>query len=124
MPMNRPTRLILLLAFPLSVFVSCASDSQEPQGTHLSPEKMEALLFDLQLADIYSTMARPDTAAASNVRDADSLAFFYTEILAHHGVTAELFNLSMDWYESHPAQLEPITTRISDRLAALSGEKE
>jgi len=109
----------LLLLF----LYGCTPAQQQHDHHHLPAATMEQVLLDMQLAEVYSAMAHPDSITV-NVKDMDSLACFYTEILGHYGITQEAFVSSMKWYETHPEELDRIYTRISERLTVMSGKEK
>ncbi len=77
-------------------------------GPHLPKEEMQKVLLDVQLAEVYSTMAPKDTTGVAGSESADSLAAFYREVLAHHHTTAQEFMQSLDWYRAHPDELDSV----------------
>jgi len=91
-----------------------------PQGDHIPPAKMEKILDDLQMAEMYSTMVAKDTGAYKGpVRNIDSLAHYYKVILAHYNVTINELNKSLDWYRNNPEQLDSVYTHMIPQLTSL-----
>lgn len=95
---------IFLSAFYILFICSCKGS-----GPPLPREKMEKVMLDVQLAEVYSSLMPQDSAAkATTAKNNDSLAIFYKEILAHHQVTAADFITSLDWYRAHPDELDSV----------------
>ncbi len=118
-----PARFLLpVVSVLLLGWISCTRDPARQSVPPVSPEVMERLLFDLQVADVYSTMLQPDSLPPVNVKNKDSLAFFYHEILSHHGITEDELMTAMKWYEEHPAELEAIYGRIQAHLTELGNQ--
>lgn len=92
------------------VFAAVACKSDEP--AHLSAEKMQAVLKDIQVAETYSTMVARDSLHMTNEKNADSLALYYKEIFQHHHITRQEFESSMKYYEQHPDDLDSIYGRV------------
>lgn len=112
----------------LFVLVCCCSllscNFFKPKEDHLSPDKMAKVLTDLQVAEMYSTMVGRDTAAhKGQEKNLDSLAHYYKEILAHHQVSLDELNKSLEWYRQNPDQLDSVYTAMIPQLTALQGLK-
>lgn len=88
----------------------------QQQKEHLPADRMERLLLDLQLAEVYGTMAGTDSLHNNGLRNVDSLALFYQEVLDHHQVTFEQFKQSLDWYREHPDKLDTVYVRTMNTL--------
>ncbi len=97
---------------------SCSNEKEIEQAP-VSSQTMEQILFDLQVADSYSTMLQPDSLPPVNVKNKDSLARFYMEIFAFHKITEEEFLEAMRWYQERPAKLEIIYGNIQARLTEM-----
>lgn len=100
---------VCLLA--LLLLVACKQDKND----HLPADKMEKVLIDIQLAEVYSTMAGKDSVH-TELKNNDSLAVFYREVLDHHGLTLEQFEKSLDWYREHPDKLDTVFVRSINTL--------
>jgi hypothetical protein len=96
--------------FPL-LFVFCLSCSEKEEA-HLPPAKMQQILYDIHLAEAYSTMALRDSTHRRSERNIDSLALYYATIFRHHKLSAAEFNRSLDWYKQHPEELDSIYTKM------------
>lgn len=98
----RHLKNILLVA--LLALAACKGGN----GARIPPEKMEKVLIDIQLAEVYASMAGRDSTHNSGLRNNDSLVAFYREVLAHHQVSLQDFKQSLDWYRQHPDKLNAI----------------
>lgn len=110
--------ILFLLSFVLS---ACGEKkvAVEKAATDLIPAaKMEKILYDMQLADVYSLSVRGDTTEHFGQKNQDSLSRYYNEIFAHHGVKYDGFMKTMQWYKEHPAQLDTIYNNILNRMSA------
>lgn len=83
---------------------------------HLPPDKMENVLLDIQLAEVYSTMAGFDTVNNIPAKSNDSLAKYYREVLQHHNITLDQFKKSLDYYRQTPDQLDSMYNRVQAKL--------
>lgn len=108
---------ILFIGF-FSPLLSCQQKGDE----HLPPAKMEQIMFDISIAESYSTKAR-DNSNFGGVKNMDSLAGYYTEILAHHKVSAEQFSQSLNWYKNHPDNIDSIYTHLTIRADKQNAEE-
>lgn len=97
----------------LLVFILAACKQQKE---HLPADQMERLLLDIQLAEVYGSMAGTDSLQTDRLRNVDSLAVFYQEVLDHHHVTFEQFKQSLDWYREHPDKLDTVYVRTMNTL--------
>lgn len=82
---------------------------------------MQEILLDIQLAEAYNSMLKPDSNAAPNkpIKNIDSLAQYYNIILSRHKVTYSQFKESMDWYRQNPDKLDSIYAHIQPNLAKM-----
>jgi hypothetical protein len=110
-------RYFLIASFCL-LSLGCARNDTKEKAP-ISSDVMEQILFDLQVADVYSTMVQPDSLPPVNVKNKDSLAQYYSDILAHYKLTEEELRAAMRWYEEHPAELEAIFGRLQSRFTEL-----
>jgi len=94
------------------VFFSCKQET----GDHLPQDKMEKVMLDIQLAEVYSTMAGYDTVTHVPLKNNDSLAKFYREVLQHHNISLDQFKQSLDWYRQHPNVLDTIYNNLMGTL--------
>ena len=107
----------------LLLWVALATACQKKQsGDHLSQSQMGKILFDVQLAEAYSTMVIKDTVHKLTGRNMDSLGVYYKEILAHHKVSEQLFNESLNYYREHPDELDSIYTKMLPEFEKLQAE--
>ncbi|MBS1585380.1 MAG: DUF4296 domain-containing protein [Bacteroidetes bacterium] len=88
------------------------------EGDGIPPDKMQRILYDMNAAEVYSTLVQKEQAISLNRgKNSDSLAHYYNEILAHYNVTQAQFDKSMLWYKSHPARLDSIYNKMIVDLA-------
>ncbi|MBL7718909.1 MAG: DUF4296 domain-containing protein [Flavipsychrobacter sp.] len=109
------------IVFILSASFLLASCQDEVTGTNpdLIPRAtLEQVLYDMQLADVYSLSVRKDTTEHYGIKNQDSLSRYYNEILKHHQLTYERFKQTMDWYREHPPELDTVYTNVLNRMSA------
>ena len=107
----------LLLFLPVIVLLFSCKQTAVDNG-HLPAPLMKKILTDIQMAEVYSGMVKKDKAAAKN---ADSLSYYYKEILAHYKVSEKEFNSSMEWYRTHPSDLDTLYNSILPQFNKLEG---
>lgn len=79
--------------------------SEKKEQAPIPMPKMEKILTDLHIAEIYSTML--DTSAIKrNDKNIDTLAVYYKDVLNHHKVSLEKFKEGMEWYKAHPGDID------------------
>lgn len=119
-----PTRLVFVIiaAIGLTSTLACNRDPVQQSKPPVAPELMEQILFDLQVADVYSTMLQPDSLPQVNVKNKDSLAVYYRDILSHYNMTEEELATAMQWYSEHPAELETIYGNLQARFTELGSQ--
>ena len=91
-------------------------------GSHLSEQKMEAVLRDIQLAESYSMVLKNNAVAFSGGKDIDSLACYYKGILAHHQITDQQLEESLRWYVGHPDELDSVYTRMLPEITRVAAK--
>jgi uncharacterized membrane-anchored protein YhcB (DUF1043 family) len=89
---------------------------EEPAG-NIPADKLEKILYDMQLADVYSQSVRKDTTENYGQKNKDSLARYYNEIFAHYNVTSEQFQKTMNWYKEHPPKLDSVYNNVLNRMS-------
>lgn len=107
--------LVILMA----AFASCKAPKEEPP---IPAAKMEAVIFDIHLAETYS-QGLGDTTGNRFDKNYDSLAVFYASILKHHQLSFDEFNEAMRWYRKHPQQIETLYTHVIDKLNNLKAKE-
>ena len=95
-------KILLLLLFVL--VASCKVEAPEDV---LPPEKMEAVLYDYHLAQSMMT-----TLASADYKE----KLMYTFIYDKHGVSKEVLDSSLVWYNRYPKNIERIYANIEARL--------
>ena len=101
--MSRRAKNIFLLLL-LVLVASCKVKAPEDV---LPPEKMEAVLYDYHLAQSMMT-----TLASVDYKE----KLMYTYIYDKHGVSKEVFDSSLVWYNRYPKHIERIYANIEARL--------
>lgn len=99
--MRRICKIVLLVAL---VLVSC--EVQRPEHI-LSPEKMEAFLYDYHLVQSMSG----EYSTSSNKEK-----LFFDYVFKKHNVTKEQFDTAMVWYNRYPKHLHKIYSNLEERL--------
>ncbi len=74
---------------------------------HLPPEKMQQIMLDINVAEVYSGMVK-DSVHPRELKNPDSIAAFYKTIFTHHGVTLDQFNRSLAWYKARPDDMDSL----------------
>lgn len=90
--------------------------SCKQETPHLPKDKMQQVLLDVQMAEVYSSMLPKDTGLLAGAKETDSVAAFYQEVLQHHHVTAAELMQSLDWYRAHPAELDSVYSQAMKAL--------
>lgn len=111
-------RYLSSLLLAIAMFASCNETvvEQPPSGS-IAAKTFEKILYDMQLADVYSQSVRKDTTQTYGQKNKDSLARYYNEIFAHYNVTLEQFQKTMEWYKEHPPQLDTIYNNVLNRMS-------
>ena len=107
-----PALLALLLAS------ACTQQNAGFAPGHIPPQKMEQILYDMQVADVYSSSVIKDSVHRFGEKNPDSLAKYYKGIFKHHGTTYEEFNKSIAWYKENPVELDSVYTRVLNKVSA------
>ncbi len=103
----------LFVAISIVLFFSCSlPDANKIPADVLSKEKMEALLYDIHLAE--GVIATTPTQADSNTRRALG---YYEIIYKKHQVTETQFKQSYDFYTKHPVLLDSVYSRVIEKLS-------
>lgn len=91
-----------------------------PNSTPPVPaEKMQKVLLDLHVAEVYSSMLDDSLHQARN-KNMDSLAGYYSDVFAHHHITREEFAQGVEWYKKHPSEMDS----LYKNLVRAAGEME
>ncbi len=98
------TRVMISLLSLVIVLIACSDKNRVP-GKYLQPAKMQAVLWDMMLADRFANQyISKDTAVVIE----EEMFRMYAEIFALHNITEEDFRASMKYYISRPDQLKQI----------------
>jgi hypothetical protein len=106
----------LLLSLPFFL-LACQQKDQAP----ISREKMEQLVLDLHMAEVYSSVGR-DSLHSVSVKKMDSLAVYYKDVLHHHNITQEQYIAIVDWYKINPEELDSVYARVIPRMSELEAK--
>lgn len=107
------------------VFLSCCIftiSCKHATTTHLSQEKMKAVLTDIHLAESYSIVVNQDSAHQGSDKNYDSLAAYYQSIFKHHGISKTTFEQSLQWYKQNPAELDSVYTKMINGMPDLENK--
>jgi hypothetical protein len=99
--------------------IGCTEKATAP----LSPGKMQQVLYDIHLAEAYSTMARKDSTQRRHERDMDSLGIYYAAIFKHHQLSVDQFQESLQWYKQHPEQLDSVYSKMIPEMLKLEASQ-
>ena len=99
-----------------SCFIFSCTESNAP---HFPPDKMQAILEDLHIAESYSVIVKQDSLRRGSERDYDSLAVYYTAVFKHHNVSYKEFEENLTWYKQHPEELDSVYIRTIDSMVFL-----
>lgn len=114
-----------LLSAAIAVSLLLTTSACDDQGAKEAPiprEKMQRLLLDINIAEVYSGMTK-DTLHKPGTKNADSLTAFYTDVFAHHHVTREEFEKAMIWYKAHPDEMDSLVNAIMPEVERLQPGK-
>ena len=106
----------LLQALSGVCFAFCLLQSCKGDKPPIAPKRMEAILYDVQMAEVYSTMAGKDSTKDFAQKNEDSLAVYYASIFRHYGISAGEFKTAVEWYRAHPADLDSIYTKMLPKM--------
>jgi hypothetical protein len=109
--------MALLIALPTFLWLSCKSNANY-NGDHLPPKVMQKVLMDISLAEAYSAVVK-DSLHKGGSKNIDSLTVYYKDIFAHYHITEDQFKESLDWYKSHPAEMDTMYSNLMPVIAKL-----
>lgn len=100
---------LLVLSF---VFSACSNKSDPP----IRSDKMRDLLFDLQAAEAYSNgrFEGDSLGQKANIKNPDTLAYYYAMVFKRHGISQVDFEQAIDWYLRHPDELTAVYAKVID----------
>ena len=107
---------VILLSFLILMF-GCKNGGGA-SGEHLSPKLMQKVMMDVNLAETYSTHVQ-DGVHRGSMKNTDSLSAYYKTIFSHYKITEEEFYSSMEWYKSHPEELDSIYAKMLTLVTAM-----
>lgn len=109
-------RTLNIFICTIVLVASCKETDEAP----IPKEKMVGMITDIHLAEVYSTMVNDSLHRTVN-RNIDSLGHYYKSILNHYGVSMEQFKEGMEWYSSHPEQLDTAYIKTLENLSTMEG---
>ncbi|RYD55831.1 MAG: DUF4296 domain-containing protein [Sphingobacteriales bacterium] len=107
----------LLLALPF-LLLAC---QQRQEESPMPKDKMEQLVVDLHMAEVYSSIGRDSTYSVS-AKKMDSLAVYYNDVLRHHNITQDQFNEIVNWYKVNPQELDSVYAKVIPRLTEMEAK--
>jgi hypothetical protein len=99
------------------LLLSC-KDMLKKDEPPVAPEKMQKVLLDLHIAEVYSSMLT-DSSHQSREKNPDSLAAFYSDVFTHHGVSKNDFDKGIEWYKAHPEEMDSLYNNIITEVGKL-----
>lgn len=113
--MKRSLHLLLVLVL---IIASC-KDANENGPAPLDKDNMTALMTDLHMAEIYSTLVKNDGHVTN--KNMDSLAVYYKSIIEHHGLTVDEFKDIMLWYSKNNRDFDSVYNSVLSDLSMYEG---
>jgi hypothetical protein len=98
------------------IAAGCGGDSV-PTGV-MKPDKMRTVLWDVLRADEIAVRKRVDSANTT----ADNYIGAYRQVLTNNKVSKEDFKKSLQYYQTHPADLKPILDSLQKMVDKISGK--
>jgi len=96
--------MAMIIALASFLWASC-KNNPDTTGDHLPPKLMQKVLMDVSLAEAYSATVK-DSLHKGGSKNIDSLTVYYRDIFAHYHISEDQFKESLDWYKSHPAEMD------------------
>ena len=106
--------LKIAICVPLFLALSC-SEAQDKSPIEL--DKMATILADIHVAEYYSQGLGEDIPKFK--KNQDSLALFYSSILAHHQMSLQQFDSTYDWFLDHPAIMDSLYLKVNEKLEGM-----
>jgi Domain of unknown function (DUF4296) len=89
------------------------NDPKKVPGGILKPEAMQAVLWDMMKADVYTT----DYLVSDSQKNATlENAKLQQQIFLIHNTTRETYQKSFDYYQQHPELMRPVLDTITARI--------
>jgi hypothetical protein len=110
-------------AFIILLLLLIASGCKEKGGSHLPRKVMKEVLLDISLAEGYSIMVK-DSLHPAGSKNYDSLAVFYKDIFAHHNITQQQFEESLDWYKENTSELDSVYAIMQTVISAWQSQSQ
>ncbi len=118
MHISRISSAILFLLVSMMLF-SCKQRKERPP---IPEKKMEAVLLDLHLAEVYSQ----GLGLEQNQRyekNYDTLPDLYLTVLKHYDLSLQSFDEAIQWYKEHPILLDSLYQNIINRFNELKAKE-
>lgn len=110
---------IIMIVFLLLGMISCTEKNAVPDGV-IPPSKMEKVLWDMMLADRFSTLyILKDSAKLDEKAETFKM---YDRVFQVHGVDKETFTKSFRYYMERPDLTKIIMDSISQQAARKRSE--
>ena len=106
---------ILYFILCVVLLVSCGDDKDDIPKDIIGKEKMQKILWDIMLADQFSTQYVSKDTVKSRVRT--KTMELYEEVFRIHHTTKAEFQKSFKFYESHPDITKPMFDSLSARAS-------
>ena len=104
------SRTSIILALSLAL-ISCGNKNSVPSGI-LKPARMQEVLWDIILADAFTTQHTRSTAPS--IAEAEN-AKLQKQVFAIHDITREDFYKSFDYYKEHTNLMKPLLDSIINK---------
>ena len=101
------------LFWVLFLITSCSSRETAPSGV-LPKRKMEAVIYDMMLADRYSNQFMINDSLKKDSLKLESMKLF-NQVLVFHGVKKNDFYKSFDYYMNRPEEIRVIFDSLVSR---------
>lgn len=106
----------------IALLALAAAGCHPANSSHLPMKQMEDVVLDITIAEAYSTKSA-DNVNFGGIKNMDSLAGFYKDVLQHHGITEQQFRESLQWYKAHPEEIDTLYAHLSDRADKMNSEE-
>src|SRR5690606_4364141 len=109
MILSRNRRIKSIVVFLALMIVSCKDN---PGKAPVPPDKMSAILFDMQAAEAYS--AYIDEKTHPSKKNLDTLAVYYAAVFQKHNLDLQQWDEAIDWYLKQPDLWQQVLQSVAD----------
>lgn len=109
-------RYSLVALFMVLSVTACVEEEHPP----IAEDKMMAIMEDIHMAEVYSTMVN-ESIEHTNNKNIDSLVKYYNIVFQAHDITLEQFDSSVRWYANHPKDFDSLYVNMLPKLNELEG---